>query len=175
MVENPKPAPDSHGFATAGWVSTGPTARLIARIAPLLGVEPRDGEGFDASARALLSPPPAAPFPQLPAPSKRGPAVLAVAADGTDGALVAEGVAPGDAAAAPAVVRGREGSYVALLEGLGETADAPFVQEPPSAPSVAPSGALPPPGSSAPPGSGPPGEAESIESLVRLLLSDGTL
>ena len=181
MVENPKPAPDSHGFATAGWVSTGPTARLIARIAPLLGVEPRNGEEFDASARALLSPPPAAPLPELPAPSERSPVTLAVAVDGAGGvggvggAPVAEGPAPIGAAAAPAVARGGEGSYVALLEGLGETAAAPFVQEPLAVPPSAPSGALPPPGLPAPPGSGPPGEAESIESLVRLLLGDGTL
>jgi cell division protein FtsI (penicillin-binding protein 3) len=41
MLDEPQPAADTHGFAAAGW-NVAPTAsKVIARIAPLLGLEPR--------------------------------------------------------------------------------------------------------------------------------------
>jgi cell division protein FtsI (penicillin-binding protein 3) len=41
MLDEPQPVPGTHGFATAGW-NAGPTAaKVIARIAPLLDLEPR--------------------------------------------------------------------------------------------------------------------------------------
>ncbi|HEX5507373.1 MAG TPA: penicillin-binding protein 2 [Pseudolabrys sp.] len=41
MLDEPQPLPETHGFATAGW-NAGPTAaKVIARIAPLLDIEPR--------------------------------------------------------------------------------------------------------------------------------------
>jgi cell division protein FtsI (penicillin-binding protein 3) len=41
MLDEPKPVPGTHGFATAGW-NAGPTAaKVIARVAPLLDLEPR--------------------------------------------------------------------------------------------------------------------------------------
>ncbi|MGC1466367.1 MAG: penicillin-binding protein 2 [Pseudolabrys sp.] len=41
MLDEPQPLPETHGFATAGW-NAGPTAaKVIARVAPLLGIEPR--------------------------------------------------------------------------------------------------------------------------------------
>ncbi len=41
MLDEPQGLPSTHGFATAGW-NAGPTAaKVIARVAPLLGLEPR--------------------------------------------------------------------------------------------------------------------------------------
>ncbi len=41
MLDEPQPSPETHGYATAGW-NAGPTAaKVIARVAPLLGVAPR--------------------------------------------------------------------------------------------------------------------------------------
>jgi cell division protein FtsI (penicillin-binding protein 3) len=41
MLDEPQPLPETHGFATAGW-NAGPTAaKVIARIGPLLDLEPR--------------------------------------------------------------------------------------------------------------------------------------
>ncbi|HXX26026.1 MAG TPA: penicillin-binding protein 2 [Pseudolabrys sp.] len=41
MLDEPQPTPETHGFATAGW-NAGPTAaKVIARIGPLLDLEPR--------------------------------------------------------------------------------------------------------------------------------------
>ncbi|MGE5535561.1 MAG: peptidoglycan D,D-transpeptidase FtsI family protein, partial [Acidobacteriota bacterium] len=50
MLDEPQPLPETHGFATAGW-NAGPTAaKVIARIAPLLDIEPR----FDMPKAAQL-------------------------------------------------------------------------------------------------------------------------
>ena len=41
MLDEPQPVEGTHGFATAGW-NAGPTAgKVIARVAPLLDIEPR--------------------------------------------------------------------------------------------------------------------------------------
>jgi len=41
MLDEPQPTPETHGYATAGW-NAGPTAaKVIARVAPLLDLEPR--------------------------------------------------------------------------------------------------------------------------------------
>ena len=41
MLDEPQPTPETHGFATAGWNSAPTAAKVIARIAPLLDLEPR--------------------------------------------------------------------------------------------------------------------------------------
>jgi cell division protein FtsI (penicillin-binding protein 3) len=41
MLDEPKPLPETHGFATSGWNATPVAAKVITRIAPLLGLEPR--------------------------------------------------------------------------------------------------------------------------------------
>jgi cell division protein FtsI (penicillin-binding protein 3) len=41
MLDEPKAAPETHGFATSGWNAVPAGAAVISRIAPLLGVEPR--------------------------------------------------------------------------------------------------------------------------------------
>jgi cell division protein FtsI (penicillin-binding protein 3) len=41
MLDEPQGLPETHGYATSGW-NAGPTAgKVIARIAPMLGIEPR--------------------------------------------------------------------------------------------------------------------------------------
>ena len=41
MLDDPRPLPETHGFATSGWNAVPTAGRVIARIAPLLGVAPR--------------------------------------------------------------------------------------------------------------------------------------
>jgi cell division protein FtsI (penicillin-binding protein 3) len=41
MLDEPQPLPETHGFATSGWNAAPTAGRVIARIAPMLGVEPR--------------------------------------------------------------------------------------------------------------------------------------
>ncbi len=41
MLDEPQPIPETMGFATSGWNAAPTAAKVIARIAPLLGMEPR--------------------------------------------------------------------------------------------------------------------------------------
>jgi len=41
MLDEPQAAPDTHGFATSGWTAAPTAGKVIARVAPLLGLEPR--------------------------------------------------------------------------------------------------------------------------------------
>jgi cell division protein FtsI (penicillin-binding protein 3) len=40
MLDEPKPTPETYGFATAGWTAVPTAYKIIERIAPMLGVEP---------------------------------------------------------------------------------------------------------------------------------------
>jgi cell division protein FtsI (penicillin-binding protein 3) len=41
MLDEPQPLPETHGFATSGWNAVPVGGAVIARVAPLLGLEPR--------------------------------------------------------------------------------------------------------------------------------------
>ena len=41
ILDEPQPLPETHGFATSGWNAVPTAGRVIARIAPMLGIEPR--------------------------------------------------------------------------------------------------------------------------------------
>jgi cell division protein FtsI (penicillin-binding protein 3) len=41
MLDEPQPLPETHGYATSGWNAVPTAARVIARVAPMLGLEPR--------------------------------------------------------------------------------------------------------------------------------------
>jgi cell division protein FtsI (penicillin-binding protein 3) len=41
MLDEPQATPETHGFSTSGWNAAPTTGKVIARIAPLLGIEPR--------------------------------------------------------------------------------------------------------------------------------------
>ncbi|HVZ50585.1 MAG TPA: penicillin-binding protein 2 [Pseudolabrys sp.] len=41
MLDEPQPTPETHGFATAGWNAAPTAAKVIARVGPLLDLEPR--------------------------------------------------------------------------------------------------------------------------------------
>jgi cell division protein FtsI (penicillin-binding protein 3) len=41
MLDEPKPLPETHGFITSGWNAVPTGGKVIARIGPLLGIEPR--------------------------------------------------------------------------------------------------------------------------------------
>jgi cell division protein FtsI (penicillin-binding protein 3) len=45
MIDEPKPTPATHGFRTSGWNAAPITGRIVARVAPLLGIQP----DFDAA------------------------------------------------------------------------------------------------------------------------------
>ena len=40
MLDEPKPTPETFGFATSGWNAVPTGAKIVERIAPMLGVEP---------------------------------------------------------------------------------------------------------------------------------------
>lgn len=41
MLDEPQPLPETHGFITSGWNAVPTGAKVIERIAPLLGIQPR--------------------------------------------------------------------------------------------------------------------------------------
>ncbi len=41
MLDEPQPTSETHGFATAGWNAVPTASNIIARIAPMLGIEPQ--------------------------------------------------------------------------------------------------------------------------------------
>ncbi len=41
MLDEPRPTPETHGFTTSGWNAVPVGGAVVARIAPLLGIEPR--------------------------------------------------------------------------------------------------------------------------------------
>lgn len=41
MLDEPLPLPETHGYATSGWNAAPTAGKVIARIAPILGMEPR--------------------------------------------------------------------------------------------------------------------------------------
>jgi cell division protein FtsI (penicillin-binding protein 3) len=41
MLDEPQPLPETHGFSTSGWNAAPTAGRVVARIAPMLGIEPR--------------------------------------------------------------------------------------------------------------------------------------
>ncbi len=41
MLDDPRPIPETHGYATSGWNAVPVAGKVIARLGPLLGVEPR--------------------------------------------------------------------------------------------------------------------------------------
>jgi len=40
MIDEPKPTPETYGFATSGWNAVPAGGKIIERIAPMLGVSP---------------------------------------------------------------------------------------------------------------------------------------
>jgi cell division protein FtsI (penicillin-binding protein 3) len=41
MLDEPQGLPETHGYATSGWNAAPAAGKIIARIAPMLGIEPR--------------------------------------------------------------------------------------------------------------------------------------
>jgi cell division protein FtsI (penicillin-binding protein 3) len=41
LLDEPKGLPETHGYATSGWNAAPTAAKIIARVAPMLGLEPR--------------------------------------------------------------------------------------------------------------------------------------
>jgi len=41
VLDEPQPTAETHGYATSGWNAAPTAAKIIARVAPMLGLEPR--------------------------------------------------------------------------------------------------------------------------------------
>jgi cell division protein FtsI (penicillin-binding protein 3) len=41
ILDEPQPLPETHGFATSGWNAAPTAGKVVARLGPLLGIEPR--------------------------------------------------------------------------------------------------------------------------------------
>jgi cell division protein FtsI (penicillin-binding protein 3) len=41
LLDEPQPLPETHGYATSGWNAAPTAAKVIARVAPMLGLLPR--------------------------------------------------------------------------------------------------------------------------------------
>lgn len=54
MLDEPKPTKATHGFATAGWTAAPIAGRVIARMAPLVGITPLDEDAPEIQAAMLL-------------------------------------------------------------------------------------------------------------------------
>jgi cell division protein FtsI (penicillin-binding protein 3) len=54
MVDEPVGNKKSYGFATAGWVAAPAAGRVVAAMAPLLGMKPSQNEEEDDIAYPLL-------------------------------------------------------------------------------------------------------------------------
>jgi cell division protein FtsI (penicillin-binding protein 3) len=52
IVDEPKGTKETSGFATGGWTAAPATSRIVARIAPMLGVEPQRDPNADPDAIA---------------------------------------------------------------------------------------------------------------------------
>ncbi len=53
-VDEPKPNKESHGYATGGWVAAPAVKRLVERMAPLVGIAPREKEDAIDNGSGLL-------------------------------------------------------------------------------------------------------------------------
>lgn len=49
FLDNPKPQKETYGYATAGWTAAPTAGKIIARIAPILGVAPKTENGLNSS------------------------------------------------------------------------------------------------------------------------------
>ncbi|MDA5195072.1 peptidoglycan D,D-transpeptidase FtsI family protein [Govanella unica] len=56
IVDEPKGTKETYGFASGGWTAAPAVARIITRIAPMLGVAPREHEDQQQLRQALLMP-----------------------------------------------------------------------------------------------------------------------
>lgn len=54
MLDEPKGRPETQGYATGGWVAAPIVARIVRRVAPLLGVPPQDPRAPDIAAALSL-------------------------------------------------------------------------------------------------------------------------
>ena len=57
LVDEPKGTKQTFGYATAGWTAAPAVGRIVARIAPLLGVEPVDAEEPTIREAMAIAPP----------------------------------------------------------------------------------------------------------------------
>jgi cell division protein FtsI (penicillin-binding protein 3) len=54
MLDEPKGTDETHGFATAGWTAAPVTSRVIARMAPLVGMTPIDEDAPEVQAAMFV-------------------------------------------------------------------------------------------------------------------------
>jgi cell division protein FtsI (penicillin-binding protein 3) len=133
MLDEPQANADSHGYATAGWVSAPAAGKVIARIGPMLGLLPQidNAAAIQASLSIPMEPghppgaklliPQPAPLPVLPKPGKGGAVPMASARQPSPAA--AHGGTPADGGGeAPAVIAPRDFRHEAALK-VSDSAD----------------------------------------------------
>jgi cell division protein FtsI (penicillin-binding protein 3) len=84
LLDEPKPAPGTFGFATAGFTAAPTAGAVINRIAPFLGVMRAPAAGSDPETIAAAAAPPAAPTtasPSSASPSSGAPISASMGAD----------------------------------------------------------------------------------------------
>ena len=54
FLDNPQPTKETYGYATGGWNAAPTGGKIIARIAPLLGVEPDKSDSLDSKESSFL-------------------------------------------------------------------------------------------------------------------------
>jgi cell division protein FtsI (penicillin-binding protein 3) len=54
MLDEPKASPETHGYATGGWTAAPVAGRVIARVAPLMGLMPIDQDAPEVQAGMLV-------------------------------------------------------------------------------------------------------------------------
>ncbi len=54
MLDEPKASPETHGYATGGWTAAPVAGRVIARVAPLMGLIPIDQDAPEVQAGMLV-------------------------------------------------------------------------------------------------------------------------
>jgi len=117
LLDEPKPSAKSYGYATGGWVAAPAVSRVVAQIAPILGLRP-----VEAAEGLLLTSATAQPAPVTP---NRVPAAASTAATVASGAAKAApprlGLARAAAAKMPAT--GRPVKTAALPSGASASGD----------------------------------------------------
>ena len=54
MIDEPKGNESTHGYATGGWVAAPAVRRVVERMAPLLGIQPRQMDETESVERHLI-------------------------------------------------------------------------------------------------------------------------
>ena len=55
MLDDPQPTKSTYGFAAAGWNAAPTAGKMVARMGPILGVQPADSDEEETTAQGWTS------------------------------------------------------------------------------------------------------------------------